>query len=165
MSSFSRGLYRLRQLRRTLRPHVQPEERADARRVLGERLYPLFDSMQAADQRHCLDVYARLVANGCADSEMLQAALIHDAGKGSIAGARFGVQHRVAYVVLERTPGLLKRAARYNRGLASLQAHDRKTLELAREYGATDGIIALLREMGSPTSDRARLLKSVDDES
>jgi hypothetical protein len=96
MSSFSRGLYRLRQLRRTLRPRVQPEERAEARRVLGERLYPIFDSMQAADQRHCLDVYAKLVASGCTDTEMLQTALIHDAGKGRIAGAKFGVHHRIA---------------------------------------------------------------------
>lgn len=159
--------YRIRQLRRSLRPIVIPEEHMGARRVLGERLYPLFDAMQPADQRHCLDVYRKLVASGCTDAEMLQAALIHDAGKGRIAGARFGVRHRVAYVTLERTPRLLDRLARHNRGLGSLHAHSQKTRSLAREYGASDGVLRLLAEMDtrSPSDERARLLKAMDDRS
>jgi hypothetical protein len=159
--------YRIRQLRRSLRPIVSPDERIEAHRVLGEHLHPLFDSMQAADQRHCLDVYRKLVASGCTDSEMLQAALIHDAGKGQLAGARFGVRHRVAYVALERAPRVLNRLARHNRGLGSLHAHSQKTLDLAREYGASDGVLHLLTEMDArpPSDERARLLKAMDDRS
>jgi hypothetical protein len=165
--SFSDLPYRIRQLRRSLRPVVSPDEQMEARRVLGERLYPLFDSMQAADQRHCLDVYRKLVASGCADAEMWQAALIHDAGKGRIAGARFGVRHRVAYVALERTPRLLDRLARHNRGLGSLHAHSATTIDLAREYGASDGVLHLLLEINArpPSDERARLLKAMDDRS
>jgi len=159
--------YRIRQLRRSLRPIVTPNEQIEARRILGDRLCPLFDSMQAADQRHCLDVYRKLIASGCTDTEVLQTALIHDAGKGRVAGARFGVRHRVAYVALEHTPRLLDRLARHNRGLGSLHAHSQKTIDLAREYGASDGILHLLAEMDSrsPSGERARLLKAMDDRS
>ncbi len=167
MSSSDRARYRFRQLRRSLRPNVRASDLNTAQRVLGDRLFPLFDSMQAADQLHCLDVYQRLVKSGCADAEMLQAALIHDAGKGRIAGARFGVLHRVVYVALERTPRLLDRLARHNRGLASLHAHSQKTIALAREYGASPGVVHLLESLDvhDPSDERARLLKAVDDES
>ncbi|HEY8768329.1 MAG TPA: hypothetical protein VIP09_13880 [Dehalococcoidia bacterium] len=171
MSSSDGARYRFRQLRRSLRANVRAGDQNTARRVLGERLFPLFDSMQAADQLHCLDVYQRLVKTGCSDAEMLQAALIHDAGKGRIAGARFGVRHRVVYVALERTPRLLDRLARYNRGLASLHGHSGKTIALAREYGAAPGVVDLLEAMDNPLDnsqardERARLLKAVDDQS
>src|SRR5258708_33230300 len=166
MSSSDRARYRFRQLRRSVRPNVWAGDLNTARRVLGEGLFPLFDSMQAADQLHCLDVYQRLVKGGCTDTEMLQAALIHDAGKGRIAGARFGVRHRVAYVALERTPRLLDRLARYNRGLASLHAHSRKTIALALEYGAAPGVVGLLEAMenGDSRDERAHLLKALDDQ-
>ena len=167
MSSSDRARYRFRQLRRSLRPNVRASDLNTAQRVLGDRLFPLFDSLQAADQLHCLDVYRRLVADGCDDPEMLQAALLHDAGKGRIAGARFGVRHRVAYVVLERTPRLLDCLARYNRGLASLHAHSHKTIDLAREYGASPAVIQLLQAMEGlgPSDERARRLKAMDDAS
>jgi hypothetical protein len=167
MSSSDRARYRFRQLRRALRPSVRAGDLNTAQRVLGERLFPLFDSMQGADQLHCLDAYQSLVKSGCADAEMLQAALIHDAGKGRIAGARFGVRHRVVYVVLERTPRLLDRLARHNRGLASLHAHSQKTIALAREYGASPGVVHLLEALDNrhPRDERTSFLKAVDDES
>ncbi len=165
MSSSDRARYRILQLRRSLRPQIRASDLNLAHRVLGDQLFPLFDSMQAADQLHCLDVYRRLLADSCDDAEMLQAALLHDAGKGRIAGARFGVHHRVVYVALEKAPRVLDRLARYNRGLASLHAHSRKTLDLAREYGAPAGVVQLLREMEerAPADERARRLKAADD--
>ena len=165
--SLSDVRYRIGQFRRSLRPVIRPDDRIEAERVLGPGLYPLFDSMQPADQRHCLDVYRKLIASGCSDGEMLQAALVHDAGKGRIAGAKFGVRHRVAYVALERTPRLLERAARWNRGLSSLHALTHKSLDLAREYGAGEGVLHLLSEMDArpPKDARARLLKEMDDRS
>jgi hypothetical protein len=106
-----------------------------ARAALGQRLYPLFASMHPADQRHCLDVYERLQAEGCTDAYMLQAALLHDAGKGRIAGARFGVHHRIAYVAVERLSPVIDWLARRNHGLASLHNHGPRTVALAREFG------------------------------
>lgn len=166
MFSIDRAAYRVRQLRRSLWPRVTRAEREDASRVLGPELYPLFASMHSADQRHCLDVHARLVAGGCTNGEMLQAALIHDAGKGSIAGARFGVHHRIVYVVLQGFPGLLDGLARRNRSIRSLHQHGQRTIELAREYGASDGVVRLLLAMGGHTSDeRAAALMAADDQS
>jgi hypothetical protein len=166
MFSIDRAAYRVRQLRRSLWPHVTQAERGEARRVLGPQLYPLFASMQMADQRHCLDVYERLVAGACTDGEMLQAALIHDAGKGSIAGARFGVRHRVAYVVLQRFPSALDSLARRNSGIRSLHEHGQRSIELAREYGASDGMVRLLQAMDGNTHDeRVASLVTADDQS
>lgn len=166
MFSIDRAAYRVRQLRRSLWPRVTRAEREDARRVLGSQLSPLFASMQPADQRHCLDVYQRLVSGGCIDGEMLQAALIHDAGKSSIAGARFRVRHRIAYVVLQRFPGALDALARRNRGIRSLREHGNRTIELAREYGASDGVLHLLQAMNrGSTDERASILAAADDQS
>lgn len=165
MCFISRARYRAGQLRRSLRARVTPDDLEAARGVLGERLYPLFASMQAADQRHCLDVYRTLLANGCDDAEMLQAALLHDAGKGSIAGARFGIAHRVAYVLLEHRPALLNAAARWNGGMRALKVHDARTLELAREYGTSGGVVRLLADMERGENERARRLKAADDAS
>jgi hypothetical protein len=166
MSLTDRAVYRARQLRRSLWPRITQSEIDEARRVLGPQLYPLFASMQPADQRHCLDVLEHLEDSGCTDTEVLQAALIHDAGKGHIAGARFGVHHRVAYVALEHIPGALGTLARYNRGLRSLRDHDRLTLELATEYGAPEGVIALLKAMESgQAEDRAAALVAADNAS
>ena len=166
MFSIDRAAYRVRQLRRSLWPHVTLTEIESARRVLGPQLYPLFVSMQPADQRHCLDVYEALVAGSCIDAEMLQAALIHDAGKGAIAGARFGVHHRVAYVALQRFPAALDALARRNRGIRSLRDHDQRTIEVAREYGAADGVVRLLQAMdGLSTDERALALVAADNQS
>lgn len=166
MSSFDRAAYRFRQLCRTLFPRVSEREREAARLLLGPGLAPLFDSMQDADQRHCLDVYGRLLKAGHPDPEMLQAALIHDAGKGRIAGARFGTWHRVTYVALQRAPAILGRVARHSRGLRALHDHGRRTLELAEEYGAPQGVLRLLRAMDGLSEDpRAAALIADDDAS
>lgn len=166
MSSLDRAFYRVRQLRRSLWPRVTSAERQQARVTLGPQLYPLFASMQPADQRHCLDVYEHLAAAGCTDEEMLQAALIHDAGKGAIAGARFGVHHRVLYTVLQRFPRAIDALARRNRGMRSLRDHDRRTVELAREYGAAEGVVHLLDAMeGGPADERTLALLAADDQS
>jgi hypothetical protein len=161
-----RAAYRVRQLRRTLRPRVTQSERDEAKRMLGAQLYPLFESMHLADQRHCLDVYARLTADGCTDAEMLEAALIHDAGKSSIAGASFGVRHRIVYVALQRFPGVIDALAKRNGGMRSLRDHDRRTVELAQEYGASKGVVHLLEAMSGGTADeRTLVLMAADDES
>jgi hypothetical protein len=164
---FDRAAYRVRQFRRSLNPRVTEAERDQALRVLGPQLYPLFASMQDADQRHCLHACEHLIEAGCEDTEMLTAALIHDAGKGSIAGARFGVHHRVLYTCIEAWPGLVAALSRWNRGIRSLRYHDRRTIELAVEYGAPEGVVELLREIENqaPPSERGRQLKAADDRS
>ncbi len=114
-----RPLYRTRQFLGALRPRISAEERAEATALLAERLLPLFDGMSPRDRRHCLDVYLALRRDGCRDSDVLLAALLHDAGKG--AGVR--LWQRAAYVLVEAaSPGLRERLAD-RLGLAALHRH------------------------------------------
>jgi len=160
----SRAFYRTRQLVSALNPRVTETECEAAQRVLGDRLYPLFESMQPADQRHCLDVFERLLQDGSPDAAMLQAALIHDCGKGSLAGAEITIPDRVAFVLLTPFPRALDVAAKRG-GIAALRDHAAVTLELGRAHGASDDVLALIEEMDGlrAVSNRGAALKRADD--
>ncbi len=161
----SRLLYRARQLRRTLAPGVTADDRREAESALGGDLYPLFAAMQSADQRHCLDVYDKLRAEGEDDADLLAAALIHDAGKGG-RSARIRTWHRVAYVVLGALPSsALDRIACGDGGLGRLHRHGEATVRLARDAGAPERVIGMLEIMESRRGDDphvARLLAADD---
>ena len=147
---------------------VRQEELLEAEQVLGRQLMTLFASMSGHDQRHCLDVYERLRAAGCEDGEVLTAALLHDAGKGYLAGKRVRLWHRVAYVMLENGPKTgVKLASRASGGIATLRDHGERGAVLADAFGASAEVVHLLREMERRHADdaRAALLKAADDES
>jgi hypothetical protein len=91
-----RPAYRVRQFRDHLVARVGPDERGAAHAELPAAGAALFDSMPVADQRHALDVWARLRAEGQTDPDLLAAALLHDAGKGG----RVRLWHRVATVLV-----------------------------------------------------------------
>jgi len=117
---FDRPFYRTRQFLGAFRPTVESAERTDARVLLGERLWPLFESMKPRDQRHSLDVFHVLKDQGDHDQDLLMAALLHDVGKGRLAAANVRLWHRVVYVLLGAgPPGLLRRVANGRGGLGS----------------------------------------------
>ena len=164
----ARAMYRTRQFVGALRPVVRRSELREAEAVLGRQLMTLFASMSGRDQRHCLDVYEKLRASGCEDSEVLTAALLHDAGKGSLAGKRVRLWHRVAYVLLENGPSTaMKVASAGSRGIATLRDHGERGAVLADAFGASAEVVHLLREMERrvPTDPRAALLRAADEES
>jgi hypothetical protein len=167
MSSPSRGLYRTRQFAQALRPRLSDGERQEARRVLGDGLVQLFDSMTVRDRRHCFDVYRALLARGCSDSDVLMAALLHDAGKGRLAGAPVHLWHRVAYVLLATAaPALLGKVVASGRGgLASLRQHSARGAALAEAFAAPSPVVELIaRHEDAATGDeRLRLLRIADD--
>lgn len=91
-----------------VRARVAPEEEALAARLLPPTALPLFAAMPVADRRHALDVAERLMGAGIDDRDLLSAALLHDAAKGT----RMRLWHRVAGVLLEVTaPSVLARLA------------------------------------------------------
>jgi hypothetical protein len=92
-----RPRYRVRQFRDHLRATVSDAERGTAHARLPAGAAALFDAMPVADQRHALDVAARLEADGLHDPELVAAALLHDAGKGP----RLRLWHRVVVVLVE----------------------------------------------------------------
>jgi hypothetical protein len=101
-----RPAYRVRQFRDHLLARVTADERAAAHAALPPTAIGVFDAMPVADQRHAIDVFARLRAGGQTDADLLAAALLHDAGKGD----RIGLWHRVATVLVEAlAPSRLER--------------------------------------------------------
>lgn len=158
----SRLSYRARQLRRTLSPGITDNDRREAQSVLSDDLYALFAAMQTADQRHCLDVYRKLSAEGEADPDVLVAALIHDAGKGGDSARHIRTWHRVAYVVLGALPpAALDRLARGDGGLGHLHRHGEATLRLVRSAGASERIAGLIEVMESRRGDDARAVRLI----
>jgi hypothetical protein len=157
--ALARASYRSRQLLRSLRPRLEAEELAEAERFLGAALFPLFLSMAPRDQRHCLDVYRRLRAAGCADRELLMAALLHDVGKGR----QVRLWHRVAYVILMAVAPWLR--PRLRGGLAALRDHPQRGAALLAAAGAPPGVVELVRghEDSAGADERLSLLQEADD--
>nr|MBF6591355.1 hypothetical protein [Ktedonobacterales bacterium] len=80
------------------------------RAILDATLPPggraLFATMSRNDQRHSLTVYRALRARGCADADLLAAALLHDSGKGD---GRVRLWVRPPFVLLRAfAPGMLR---------------------------------------------------------
>jgi hypothetical protein len=169
MSSFvGRPLYRARQFLDALRPVVRAAEVREAATVLGPRLSPLFETMSERDQRHCLDVYERLRVAGCKDRDVLSAALIHDVGKGSLAGTEIRLWHRVTYVLAENAPkSVMRTACDRSLGLEALRLHGSRGLEVAEQFGASAEVLRLLRalEDGEESDDKVGMLKAADEQS
>jgi predicted HD phosphohydrolase len=91
-----------------LTARVEPAEEDRARTLLPDRAWSLFAAMPTADRRHAIDVALRLMEGGQQDPDLLTAAMLHDAAKGS----RMRLWHRVAGVLLEATvPHALRRLA------------------------------------------------------
>ena len=166
MSTLDRPLYRTRQFFAALRPKVNEAELKETSALLGERLMPLFLSMAPRDQRHCLDVYGALLRTGCHDQNVRLAALLHDAGKGELAGGRVRLWHRVAYVLLATASArLLERLAGGRGGLAALHHHSERGALLAERHGAPAEVVDLIRrhEATAPADERLLLLRAADD--
>jgi hypothetical protein len=165
MRLVSRATYRARQFFAALRPRVRETEREQALVFLGTGLAPLFESMGATDQRHCLDVYQELRRQGCGDRNVLTAALLHDAGKGRLAGAEVRLWHRVTYVVLAAVArGALEALSREG-GLRTLREHACRGAELAERMGAPREVAEMIRRMeeASGGDSRLRALQAADD--
>ena len=89
-------MHRVAQFLGHLTARVGPDEEARARAILPSGAWPLFAAMPIADRRHGLDVAGHLVAAGQSDSDLLVAAMLHDAAKGQ----RMRLWHRVSGVLL-----------------------------------------------------------------
>ena len=125
----------------------------------------LFDSMHVADQRHGLDVAARLQADGVRDPEVLLAGLIHDCGKG-----RTGIGPRVVYSLGQAYGPWVWRAAgvlpRFGAALGVLRVHAERSAELAAQAGCTPRTVELIRHQDAPQHPQfGELLRLADEAS
>jgi len=163
---FERPLYRTRQFVAALRPTVNGNERADAAELLGEHLLPLFESMKVRDQRHSLDVLRMLKSQDRHNEDLLKAALLHDVGKGRLAGANVRLWHRVAYVLVRAgAPWMLNRASSGRRGLSALHQHAERGAVVAEALGASAEVVDLIRRHheDDPHDEPLGILRFADD--
>jgi hypothetical protein len=162
-------MHRVRQFAAHVTARVEPAERAYARRLLSDSAWRLFDAMPVADRRHALDVVGRLRAGGHDDPDLLTAALLHDAAKGS----RMRLWHRVSGVLLEGlAPSVLRRLAHpdsrsWRHPFHLYLHHQDLSADLAEAAGASPRTVSFLRgtARGAGDAQLARALKAADDAS
>ena len=163
---FDRPLYRTRQFFGAFRPRLQADERAAAAAFLGDRLWSLFESMNTRDQRHSIDTFRLLKGQGCVDSDLLSAALLHDVGKGRLAGARVRLWHRVVYVLLAAgAPPLYRRLTNGRGGLANLRHHAERGAVVAEALGVGAATVELIRRHHEDdiADERLGMLRAADE--
>jgi hypothetical protein len=173
-------LYRSRQFFGALLGKVRADELAEARRVLGPTLYPIFAAMPGQYRRHALSVYRRVRDGSCEDPHVLQAALLHDAGKYDPVSRRYvTIAHRVVIVLLKATPAgkrLLGKLARPSlQGLSGLllypfylsQHHAEIGARLASQHGAHEDVVELIahHHRRDYMSAGLRALQAADEQS
>ncbi len=145
---------------------MTPAERATATRVLGPELAQLFAQLPVNDQRHGLDVLQTVTRlDGQPSRLLLQAALLHDVGKG---GARFSVVDRSLTVFLQAASPrilqamLLARPA-FARRFEIYRDHARIGADTLHSLGAHE-LAAVVAEhhAADPTLEETRHLKRAD---
>jgi|SRR5581483_6350069 len=157
--------YRLWQVRQQLgpAPPLTSEERLEVARWLPAPALPLFQSMAHADQQHSLRVCRGLQARGCADKEMLAAALLHDVGK---AEGRVPFWTRPVIVLGKRcVPRLLARLAvyphkgqaRWRRSLSNAWWHAEIGANMAAAAGLSERAVLYIRTHHQASGPAAEL--------
>ena len=140
---------KVRQTWSHVRARVQPDERAGLASWTTPAQRALFDAMHVADQRHGLDVVARLRRAGVEDPDALLAGLLHDAGKGDA-----GLLVRVAFSLGQAYGHWLWRIAGLVPGfrptLARLIEHADGSARLAAAAGCSPRTVELIRWQEAP---------------
>ena len=161
--------YRLRQVYQQLgfAAPLTHEDYVEVELWLPASALPLFCSMSAADQRHCLRVCRGLQARGCMDRDILAAALLHDVGK---AQGRVPFWTRPAIVIGKvLAPAMLTKLAvgpqscdmqklpRWRRQLSYAWWHAEWGAELAAAAGLSERAVLYIRTHHEATGPAAEL--------
>ena len=158
--------HRVGQFRRHRFGAVTPEEMEQAERILGERLFEVFNALPRNERRHGLDVLNTVLQQEPSPVPLLlQAALLHDMGKAS---ARFSVMDRSLAVLLERlAPRLLvllgKVLPDFGRRYRSYQQHAASGARVLMDVGAKQ-LAAVVAEhhLANPSLEVTRRLQRAD---
>jgi len=162
-------LYRLGQVRQQL-GFVAPlsaDEYVEVKRWLPASALPLFATMSKADQRHSLRVCRGLQTCGCADEDLLAAALLHDIGKAEgrvpfwtrpvlVIGRLLAPTLLARFVI---SPSLCdkRRVPRWLRSLSYAWWHADVGAELAATAGLSERAVLYIRTHELPIGPAAAL--------
>lgn len=160
-----RSQYRVHQFLHGFRTSIDPDDLQRIVSLLSENELKIFLSMQPRERRHGVDTMRhvdRLAADHgtVATNELLTAALLHDAGKGTIR-----VEDRIIYVLLKNgAPDLLERLAhadgtRWRSALWRLCHHAELAASQFEEIGLARRVIELTaaHHRGKTTDDDLEL--------
>ena len=143
---------------------VRPAERNEVAVWLTAGELALFDDMPPADQRHGLDVVARLRLLGARDPDLLVAGLLHDCGKGR----KVRLHHRVAWSLGERYGDRVSAVASaipgFRGGMDRIRVHAERSADLMLAAGASERAADLARHQGAPIDPVLGELLRVADE-
>jgi hypothetical protein len=160
-SALTAARYRVYQFWRSVAARrLDDEDRAILAATLPPGGRALFASMSRNDQRHSLTVYRALRARGCADADLLAAALLHDSGKGD---GRVRLWVRPPFVLLRRfAPGVLRSLAAaprpfWRRPFYHAWRHAEIGAELAAQAGLSARTVLLIRTHHQPDGPAAEL--------
>lgn len=161
-------MHRVGQFVAHVRARVSPAEAAFVQGILRNDGAALFERMPVSDRRHGLDVADRLLRAGIDDSDLLAAALLHDAAKGH----RMRLWHRISGVLLGAlSPRLLRRLASddpssWRHPFHLYLHHAPMSADLAIQAGCPPRVAAFIRgEVEESETRLLRALLSADDAS
>ncbi len=97
-------LRRVQQGLANLTARMAPADWALVAQHLSGAEWDIFAQMEAADQRHSVQVLRSLLAAGITDASLLKAGLLHDVGKSR---CRISIFHRTAAVLVQAILGRL----------------------------------------------------------
>lgn len=174
--------YRARQFWLALAARPDPAALAAAQAVLTQSQWALFQGMQPSEQAHALHILHRLQAQGETGSDLLTAALLHDAGKQRCPLRPW--ERAVIVLAQAAAPGLVRRwssrAEIDSKGCTGWRKpfmvatwHAEWGAEMAQRAGASPLVVALIRrhpqavppDSGQAEDNLLRKLQAEDDES
>jgi hypothetical protein len=145
--------YRVQQFLQAVRAVIRPEPglKELPARYLSPEALSLFEAMPSYDRQHAIDVARALQGEGYQNSDLLAAALLHDAGKTVQQDGPLRLWHRVAVVLLRAVePGMLEKIGDDRPGSWRYPFHVQRChaaigAELARGAGCSARTVELIR--------------------
>jgi putative nucleotidyltransferase with HDIG domain len=159
-----RWLYRTRQVAQSLHERRTPVSDEFLAVHLDARGQALFRTMSPRDQAHSMATAQRLLPHAGCDPDLVQAALLHDVGKGPQT-----LMQRIAFVLLLATRAdwldLLTRNGAGTRGALYRSLHHSDLgAEMAGRIGCSRRVCELIAKHHQPPADDAsRALQRADE--
>jgi len=139
--------YRIWQFWQSLKGSPENGKTAQITMLLDDRQLRLFQEMKAPEQNHSIRVYQSLRHSGVQNKDLLQAALLHDAGKQQVTLYRW---ERIFAVLLDAAAPRISAAwgegkpKGLRKPLAVYHQHAAWGAELAREAGCSSLTVWLI---------------------